>query len=213
MPVNPAAMRFDATRWKFGTAAVFLALGLAGCSGASGGSSYGTGDPNLAATNPGGGPISPFLADGQAVSRAFDAIEARSGKPLRVTSITSDRMNGLMVDVQEPKSRINVDQYTTSPGGTLGGPTPVKLMSLTGGQITVADVDRRAFDPRAVGFERLTATAREAIAKSKYADARVSEWDFAGVGPDDRRYLYLDSARARPVAVLGPHLTILDMRF
>ena len=206
-------MQIDVPRARYVPAAILFALVASACSGSSGGSSYGSGDAALAASNPGGGPISPFLADGQAVLRAFDAVEARSGKPLRVTSITSDRMNGLMVDVQDPKNPINVDQYTISPSGTLSGPAPVKLMSLTGGPVTAADVKSRAFDPRAVGFARLADAAREGITRSKYADARVSEWDFAGIGPDDRRYMYFDSARARPVAVLSPQLTVVDMRY
>ena len=145
--------------------------------------------------------------------KALDAIEARSGKPLRVTSMTSDRYNGLMVDVQEPLIRTNVDRYTIAPDGTLSGPTPVKLMSLNGGPITQADVDRKAFDPRAVGFARLAATAREGIVRSKYPDARVSEWDFDGMHADDRRFMYFDAARARPAAELGPHLQIVALRF
>ncbi len=88
-----------------------------------------------------------------------------------------------MVNVQEPTHRLNVDAYTVAPSGTLSGPTSVRLMSLTGGPITQAEVDAEAFDPRAVGFERLAATAREGIARSKYSDARVSEWDFAGWAP------------------------------
>lgn len=207
MNVHPA-------RRLLGALQIALLCGAAACSGAGGsGSSYGTGDPNVAASNPGGGPISPFLADGQAVLKAFDAIEARSGKPLRVTSLTSDRTNGLMVDVQEPAQRINVDRYTVAPDGTLSGPTPVKLMSLTGGPITQAEVDEKAFDPRSVGFARLAATARDGIARSKYSDARVSEWDFDGVHSDDRRFMYFDSARARPSAELSPHLTIVAVRF
>jgi hypothetical protein len=192
----------------------FSVLTLSACAGSSGGgSSYGTGDPNVAASNPGGGPVSPFLADGRAVLRAFDAIEAKSGKPLRVTSLTSDRTNGLLVDVQENAHPINVDHYAVAPDGTMTGPTPVKLVSLNGGPITVSDVNYRAFDPRAVGFERLTQVAREGIAKSRYPDARVSEWDFAGIHADDRRFMYFDSARARPTAELGPHLTIVAVRF
>ena len=142
-----------------------------------------------------------------AVLKAFDAIEARSGKPLRVTSITSDGVNGLMVNVQEPAHRLNVDAYTVAPNGTLSGPTPVRLMSLNGGPNYPSRSRRRVFlTPRAVGFERLTATVRDGIARSKYPDARVSEWDFAGMHADDRRFMYFEAARARPAAELGPHL-------
>ena len=191
-----------------------LVLAFAACSGSSGhGSSYGSGDPNLAAPNPGGGTIDPFLSNGDAVVHALDAIVKRSGTPLRVTSIGADQMNGLTVNVQEPSKHVNVDAYVVAPDGTLSGPTPVKLMSLSGGPITAADVDARAFDPKAIAFTRLTPTIKEAIAKSNYPDARVIEWEFGGIRPDDRKYIYLESARARPVAVVTPQLKILRMQF
>ncbi len=190
-----------------------LAFSLAACSGSGGHSSYAAGDPNLAAANPGGGPIDPFLTNGQAVLAAFDAIAAHSGRPLRVTSITADRLNGLTVEVQEPAHHVNVDRYVIAPDGSLNGPTPVKLMSMDGGPVTAAIVDQRAFDPEAIAFGRLTQTARDAIAKSNYSDARVTEWELSGLGPDDRRYIYLESARARPVAVVSPQLHILRMQF
>lgn len=194
--------------------AALIVLALAACSGGSSGrSTYGSGDPQLAVANPGGGPIDPFLTDGKAVLQAFDAITARSGKPLRVTSLNADRTNGLMVNVQEPQHHTNVDQYTVAPDGTLTGPTPVKVMSLTGGPITAATVDAQAFDPYAIAFARLRDAAREAIAKSTYSDARVTEWEIGGVGPDDKRYIYLESARARPVAIVTPQLRIVTMRF
>ncbi len=211
-PGNRTSMMLRSARPRAGALASVLVWTLAACSGSSA-SSYGSGDPALTAPNPGGGPSSPFLADGRAVLKAFDAIEARSGKPLRVTSITSDGVNGLMVNVQEPTHRLNVDAYTVAPSGTLSGPIPVRLMSLTGGPITQAEVDAEAFDPRAVGFERLAATAREGIARSKYSDARVSEWDFAGMHAGDRRFMYFEAARARPAAELGPHLTIVALHF
>lgn len=191
-----------------------FAFALAACSGGGGThGGYGSGDPNLAAANPGGGPIDPFLTDGQAVLNALDAIAARSGRPMRITSIDADQMTGLSVDVQEPANRINVDQYVISPDGTLKGPTPVRLMSLNGGPITVAEVNARAFDPHAIAFARLTQTAREAIAKSGYSDARVMEWEFSGIGADDRKYMYLSSARARPVAIIDAQMKISQMRF
>lgn len=194
--------------------AAALALLLAACSSSSGGgSTYGAGDPKLAAANPGGGAINPFLTDGQAVRKALDAIAARSGKPLRITTINADRTNGLLVNVQEPKAHVNVDHYVVALDGTLSGPTPVKLMSLNGGPITAGEVDRQAFDPNAIAFAHLTQTAREAIAKSKFDDARVSEWEFSGIGPDDRKYIYLEAARGRPVAVVNNALKIVRMQF
>jgi len=188
--------------------------GLAACSGASSGhGAYGAGDPSLAAANPGGGPIVPFLTNGDAVLQALDAIAARSGRPLRVTSISADRMNGLMVNVQQPAHHINVDRYVVTADGTLDGPAPVKLMSLDGGPITAAKVDARAFDPKTVGFTNLTRTVREAIAKSGYSDARVTEWDIEGIAPDDRRFVYLESARARPAAEVNARLQIVGMHY
>ena len=106
------------------TAAVVL-CGLVACATTSGGGSpYGTGDPTLAASNPGGGTVDPFLTDGRAVLRALDTIAAHSGKPLRVTSMNADRTNGLTIHVQEPKKHVNVDEYVITPDGTLSGPTP-----------------------------------------------------------------------------------------
>ena len=100
-----------------------------------------------------------------------------------------------------------------APNGTITGPTPVKLSSLDGGPVTAASVDFEAFNPKSVGFARLSTTVKEAIAKSHYADAHVNQWEISGLGPDDRRYLYLESSRARPVAILRPNLTIADMRY
>jgi hypothetical protein len=154
-----------------------------------------------------------FLTDGQAVMRALDAIAAKSGTPMRITNISADGENGLSVDVQEPKNHVNVDRYVVASNGTITGPTPVKLMSLDGGPITAASVDLQAFDPKTVGFVRLSETVKEAIAKSHYSDAHVNQWEIGGVGPNDRRYLYLDASRGRPVAVLRRDLTIEDMRY
>jgi hypothetical protein len=192
-----------------------LALAIVACSGGStgGNSAYGAGDPKLAAPNPGGGPIDPFLTNGNAVLHALDAIASRSGTPLRVTEISADQTNGLMVDVQQPKQHINVDRYVVAPDGTLLGPTPVRLMSLDGGPITAAKVDSRVFDPKAIAFARLTQTARKVIADSKYPDARVSQWEFGGLGRDDREYVYLQASRARPVAVVNPALEIIRIQF
>jgi hypothetical protein len=189
-------------------------LGLPACSGssASHGGSYGQGDPSLAAANP-GGTIDPFLTDGQAVIRALGAIAEKSGRPMRVTTIGADGVNGLMVDVQEPAHHLNVDHYVVAPDGTLTGPTPVKMMSMDGGPVTAAKIDAQAFDPNAIAFVRLTQTAREAIAKSGYADARVTQWEINGIGKDDRHFMYLESARSRPSANIDAHLNIIGMSY
>jgi hypothetical protein len=200
--------------FRYAICAIAAIFTLSACSGSAGKQgSYGSGDPSLAAPNPGGGAIDPFLSNGQAVLQALDAIEAHSGKPLRITSITADQTNGLMVDVQEPAKHVNVDRYVIAPDGTLSGPTAVRLMSIGGGPITAADIDKRAFDPHAIAFNRLTQTVRQAIAKSGYPDARVIEWEFGGIGQDDRKYIYFESARARPVAVVTPQLTIVRMQY
>ncbi|HTA38219.1 MAG TPA: hypothetical protein VK760_04045 [Candidatus Acidoferrales bacterium] len=197
---------------RYQAAAAAVALALAGCSGSSG-SSYPAGDPNLAAPNLGGGPIDPFLANGDAVVSALDAIAAKAGTPLRVTSMNADRTNGLTVDVQQPANHVNVDEYVVAPDGKLSGPVPVKLSAMHGGPVTAADVDAQAFDPRKIAFRRLAATAKEAIAKSRFPDARVSEWEIDGLSPDARKYIYLDAARGRPVAVIDNNLKIVRMQF
>ena len=206
--------RTAASALAVGTLA-FLAVALAGCSGSSkgGDSGYGTGDPRLAAPAPGGSTIDPFLSDGHAVLHALDAIAEKSGKPLRITSIDADRINGLTVQVQEPKNHINVDQYVIAPDGTMTGPTPVKLSSLNGGPVTAALVDQQAFDPNLIPWARLAQTAHEAITKSNFPDARVTEWEFGGIGPDSRKFMYLEAARGRPAAILTPRLTIAEMRY
>ncbi|HKE36264.1 MAG TPA: hypothetical protein VKB39_02470 [Candidatus Baltobacteraceae bacterium] len=179
--------------------AALAAAVATGCSAASsGGNSAGGGD---------------FLTDGHAVVSALDAIAAKSGTPMRITNISADGVSGLSVDVQEPKNHINVDRYVVASNGSITGPTPVKLMSLDGGPVTAASVDQQAFDPKTVGFVRLSTTVKEAIAKSHYSDAHVNQWEIGGTGPDDRRYLYLESERARPVAILRRDLTIADMRY
>jgi hypothetical protein len=193
---------------------VVIAFGLTACTGSShGGAAYGSGDPALAAPNPAGGPIDPFLSDGNAVLRALDAVASRAGTPLRITEISADGVNGLMLDVQEPQHHINVDRYVVAADGSISGPTPVKLMSLNGGAITAASVDERAFDPKAVAFAALSQTEREAIWRSNYPDARVTQWEIDGLGTDDRRYIYFESTRARPVAAVSPGLKIVRLTF
>ncbi len=198
-------------------AAILMAcLALAACSSASssgGAASYGTGDPSLAAANPGGGAIDPFLSDGEAVLHALDAVAAKSGKPFRIISLDAHRMNGLTVHVQEPAQHANVDQYVIAPDGTMTGPTPVKMIAMGSGPVTARDVDLEAFDPSKIGLAHLTATARAAIAKSHFSDARVTEWEFDGVTPDARRFMYLEAARGRPNATLDANFRIARMQF
>jgi hypothetical protein len=202
--------------WGRVAASLATFLALASCSSASssgGGASYGTGDPALAAANPGGGAIDPFLSDGEAVLHALDAIAAQSGQPFRVISLNADRLNGLTVHVQEPAHHVNVDQYVVAPDGKMTGPTPVKMIAMGAGPVTARDVDLQAFDPSKIGLSRLTATARAAIAKSHFSDARVTEWEFDGVTPDDRRFMYLEAARGRPNASLDSGFRIVKIQF
>ena len=203
-------------RTRIQTGAAVLALVLTACSGSSsnGGSPYGAGDPHLAAPAPGRGDIDPFLSNGNAVLRALDAIAARSGRPMRVRRISADQVNGLSVSVQEPKRHVNLDQYVVAPDGTLSGPTPVKLISLYGhGPVTAADVDRSVFDPKAIAFARLERTVREAIARSHFPDARISQWEIRGTDRSDGRYLYFEAARGRPIAEVDTRLRIVRMQF
>ena len=118
-----------------------------------------------------------------------------------------------MVNVQEPKDHMNVDRYVIAADGTLSGPAPVKMMSLDGGPITAAVIDRQAFDPKRIAFANLAQTAREAIVRSNYRDARVSEWEVNGIGRDDRKFMFLEAARARPSAELDANLHIVRMGF
>ena len=69
-----------------------------------------------------------------------------------------------------------------------------------------ADVDRRAFDPKAIACCAWHKPRAEAIAKSSLSDARVTQWEFSGLASDDRKYTYLEAARARPVAVINADL-------
>jgi hypothetical protein len=79
--------------------------------------------------------------------------------------------------------------------------------------VTAADVDRQAFDPKMIGFARLERTAGEAIAKSNFPDARVTQWEIDGTARDDRRFMYLEADRGRPVAAVNPNLTIAHLQF
>jgi hypothetical protein len=159
------------------------------------------------------GPGDPFLTNGDAVLRALDAIAARSGRPLRVTAISANNVDGLTVDVQEPAHHANVDRYVVAPDGTVADPQPVQVdpqawdsHANVNAPVTAAVVDRQAFDPTAIDFARLAQTAREAIAKSGFADAHVVFWDFKGVKPGSARWIYLEAARGKPAAQVDVHL-------
>jgi hypothetical protein len=185
---------------------------LAACSGSKSSSTpYGTGDPNLGAANPMGGPVDPFLTDGQAVTNALDAVATRSGKPLRVMSINASAAGGLTVDIQDPAKPGNLDRYQVAPNGTLFGPIPMQLMA-QGRPVSAAEIAQQVFDPKTVPFTRLTQAVRDAIARSNVPDARESLWVFSGIRPGDRRYIYLETSRGRKAAALDPQLNVLRIQ-
>ncbi|MGA8534129.1 MAG: hypothetical protein WB615_08485 [Candidatus Tumulicola sp.] len=200
-------------RFMYHTAALAVAVALVACSGSKGrsGPAYGTGDPSLAAPNSNGS-VNPFLTDGQAVVRALDAIEARTGKPLRVTLISANAMGGLTIDVQERASHGKLDRYQVAPNGTILGPVPEKLVTARGTVATAADIERQAFDPRALAFAHLAQTERDAIAKANDRGARVAEWDVGGIRPGDRRLIYIQTARGNLFAVIDPQFHIVRIR-
>jgi hypothetical protein len=201
-------------------AAIAFALASYPAASAAGNPLYGPGDPKLAAPNPLGGPVDPFLTNGEAVLRALDAIAARSGRPLRVTAMSANNVDGLTVDVQEPAHHVNVDRYVVAPDGTIADPKPVQVdpqawdsEANVNAPVTAAVVDRQAFDPNALDFARLAQTAREAIAKSGYSDTRVTAWEFKGAKPASSRWIYLEGARAKPSARVDAHLAIVGFEY
>ena len=212
--------RLPAIRAASTSAAIAFALASCPAASAGDGSAYGPGDPKLAAPNPLGGPVDPFLTNGEAVLRALDAIAARSGRPLRVTAISANNVEGLTVDVQEPAHHVNVDRYVVAPDGTIADPKPVQVdpqawdsEANVNAPVTAAIVDRQAFDPTVLGFARLAQTAREAIAKSGFSDARVTTWEFKGIKPSSPRWIYLEAARGKPVAQVDVHLKIVGFEY
>jgi hypothetical protein len=201
-------------------AAIALSLASYPAASAADASLYGPGDSKLAAPTSTGGPIDPFLTNGEAVLRALDAIAARSGRPLRVTAISANNVDGLTVDVQEPAHHVNVDRYVVAPDGTIADPKPVQVdpqawdsEANVNAPVTAAVVDRQAFDPTAIAFSRLEQTAREAIAKSGFTDARVVFWEFKGVRPASSRWIYLEAARGKPTAQVDVHLKIVNFEY
>lgn len=186
-------------------ALVALLAAVTACSGGKTGSPapYGTGDPQVAAANPYGGPTNPFLTDGNAVLRALDTIGQRYPTPLRLTSISAQAAVGLTLDVQKPADKGHVERYIVSPGGKIMGPIPVKLV-VNGGLATRKDVDELLFDPKTISFTHLDAAARDAIARAKLGDARVYQWGLGGA----KRNIYM------VVESLSDHrIALLDWQF
>lgn len=193
--------------YAFAALVALLAIAAA-CSGGKAGSPapYGTGNPQLAAANPYGGPSDPFLTDGNAVLQALDTIGRRYRAPLRLTSISAHAAGGLILDVQKPVDKGHVERYIVSPDGKVLGPIPVKLV-VNGGLATRHDIDILLFDPKTIAFTRLEAAARDAIARAKLGDARLYQW---GLGGGKKKiYMIVQSLTDHRVMLLDRQLHIV----
>jgi hypothetical protein len=196
------------------TAAIAATIALlTACSGSKNAASvsYGNGDPKLGMPALAGA-INPFLTNGETVTRALGAIQARAGQPLQVALISANAAGGLTVDVRSLANHGNLVRYLVQPNGTMLGPIPEKLVSPAGVVILPAEIARLVFDPKAVPFERLARMEREALAKSKLPGARVAEWDVGGIKPHDRRVMLLEGAGSRAVVVFDPQFNIVRIR-
>ncbi|MBV8373570.1 MAG: hypothetical protein JOY69_09935, partial [Candidatus Eremiobacteraeota bacterium] len=193
--------------------AAALTISLAACSGSKSSSTapYGTGDPSLGAANPMGGPVDPFLTDGQAVTNAIDAVAARAGQPLRIMMINASAAGGLTIDIRDPHKRGNLNRYQVAPTGTVFGPIPMQLIS-EGRPVTAEEIDRQAFDPKAVNFARLAQAERDALTQAKIPDARVVVWSMAGIRPNDHRSIILEYSGGRVAVILDPQLNIVRLQ-
>jgi hypothetical protein len=182
------------------SAAIFAAA-LVACSGSKENPApYGTGDPTLAAVNPYGVALNPFLTDGNAVRRALATLAPRY-VPFRITSIAATSGGGLTVDVVTPVRRDKVVRYILLPTGKTYGPIPVKLV-VSGAIATAADIAQLAFDPNTIAFGRLTPAVRDAIARSKLQKGRISQWGLGGA--KKHIYMIIDAMPLRH-AVLYDH--------
>jgi hypothetical protein len=187
---------------RFAASAAVIVAVLAACSGSKSGdtSSFGTGDPKLAAASP-GGTVSPFLTDGAAVQRALGIVQTKYGGTLRLTSIGAHAMGGLTLDVQPPKNPSRIERYLIPASGSMVGPIPVKLI-INGAPATTAIIEQLVFDPATISFARLAPAVREAINRSKLTDGRVNQWGLDGahkkiymivVTQSDHRTVLLDN--------------------
>lgn len=185
---------------------------LAACSGSKGNGDapYGTGDPALGAPAPSGS-VSPFLTDGRAVAHALDAVAARSGQPLLVTAIGANAAGGLTVDVLRSSANGTLGRYQVMPNGTIFGPIPEKLVSGSG-EVAAAQIQSRAFDPKAIAFVDLARAERDAVAKSKLPGARVVEWDVNGLKRAERRALVLQADGRQAIVRLDPQLNVVTIQ-
>jgi hypothetical protein len=176
-------------------------------------SPYGAADPRLTAPNPTGGPANPFLANGNAIAKALNAIAARSGRPLRIMNLEADTFNGLSAEVVEPRNHLHVDEYKIAIDGTMTGPFPVQLHGSDGNAPTVAGVAYNSLDPRIYRFTGLASAVRQAIAKSKVSDARVSSWQIDRAWGEYQWGLTMDAQRSRPNVQLRPNATIENISY
>lgn len=168
---------------------------------------YGTGNPNLAQPNPGGGPVDPFLTDGNAVLQAIHDVQSHYTQPIRVTSISA-HAEGLILDVVLPTDRARVVRYIIPPNGKIIGPIPVKLV-VNGRVANASDVASLAFDPTTLPFARLEPALRDAVAHSKIDDARIFQWGLGGANKDV--YVIVDGPVVRRVAFFNHQLRFLRM--
>ena len=168
------------------------------------------GAPDKTLKVPDGDDPNPMLTNGQAVLRALDALEKKTGKPLRVTSIVTVSGVGMTLHVQEPKHHSNLDEWVVRSNGEITGPTPVHITLMdSNDRVTDADVDRLTFDPRAIPFARLNKVEHEALAKAKLTDGRLSEWSF-----DDQGYMIsMESKRENANADVSPDLKLLRINY
>ena len=178
-----------------------------------GASPYGAADPRLTAPNPTGGPANPFLANGNAIVKALNAIAARSGRPLRIMNLQADTVNGLSAEVVEPRNHLNVDEYKIAIDGTMTGPFPVQLNGSDGNAPTVASVAYNSLDPRLYRFTGLANAVRQAIEKSKASDARASSWQIDRAWGQYQWGLTLDARRSRPNVTLRPDATVENISY
>ena len=190
--------------------ATILAIGAIACSGSKSGQPYGAGDPALAAANPAGGPIDPFLTNGDAVVQALHDVTSRYPAPLRLTSISAHISEGLIFDVVLPTDRAHVVRYIVAPTGKTLGPIAVNLL-IGGRPATASDIAILAFDPATLAFARLTSAIRDAIAQSKLPDARVIQWGLGGA--NKHVYVIVNAPSGRRVALFDHQLRFVRMLF
>ncbi len=128
-------------------------------------------------------------------------------------NLEADTFSGLSAEVVEPRNHLHVDEYKIAIDGTMTGPFPVQLNGSDGNATTVAGVDYNSLDPRIYRFASLANAVREAIAKSKTPDARVSSWQIDRAWGQYQWGLTMDAQRSRPNVSLRPDATIENISY